>query len=203
MQQINLYTQELKPKQVVLPLSQMVAGLSVLLAILIIIFFFYRAELSELEAQVPAKKSSFEQLQRQVLTKEETLKGMQKDESLITLNHKLNQQVMARKELLSKLGSVVTANPYPFSDLLTGLARQRVDQLWLTRIRFDNGGRTVGLQGKTLQADAVPHYIQMLRGEPLLLGRSFDLFQLMTDDDQTKMLHFTLSSSFFSEGEAP
>lgn len=200
MQQINLYTQELRPQHVVLPLSQMAAGLSVLVVVLLVTLFVYRAQVEALEAQIPAKQQGVEQLQQRVSTKEEQLRGMQKDESLITLNHKLAQQVEARKQLLTRLGSVVTANRYPFSNLLVGLARQRVDQLWLTHIQFANGGATVGLQGKALQADAVPHYLQMLRGESLLLGRSFDLFQLTTDEDQDEILHFTLSSSLLSVG---
>lgn len=200
MQQINLYTQELRPQHVVLPLTQMVAGLSALIVVLLVISFIYRIQVVALEVQVPAKQQGIDQLQQRVSTKEAQLQGMQKDESLITLNHKLAQQVEARKQLLTRLGSVVTANRYPFSNLLIGLARQRVDQLWLTHIQFANGGETVGLQGKTLQAEAVPHYLQMLRGEALLLGRSFDLFQLNTDEEQDKILHFTLSSSLLTSG---
>ncbi len=200
MQQINLYTQELKPKHIVLPLSQMATGLSLLIVVLLIFLFFYRAQVVALEAQVPAKQQGVEQIQQRVMTKEEQLRGMQKDESLITLNHKLSQQVEARKQLLARLGSVVTANRYPFSNLLIGLARQRVETLWLTHIQFANGGETVGLQGKAIKADAVPHYLQMLRGEALLLGRSFDLFQLTIDEDQEKILHFTLSSSLLNMG---
>ena len=127
-------------------------------------------------------------MQEQVSVKEGMLSGMQKDESLIAHNQTLNKQVAARTQLMSMLDTVVTANSYPFSNLMTGLARQRVDQLWLTRIQFANGGETVGLEGKALQADAVPHYIQMLRGEALLLGRSFDLFQLSTDEDKEEIL---------------
>ncbi|MFD2231980.1 hypothetical protein [Alkalimarinus sediminis] len=200
MQQINLYTQELKPEHVVLPLSQMVAGLSLLVVILLVALFIYRAQVEDIEAQLSPKQLTVEQLQQRVSTKEQQLGGMKKDESLITLNQKLAQQVEARKQLLTRLGAVVTANRYPFSNLLTGLARQRVDQLWLTNIKFANGGEMVGLQGKTLQADAVPHYLQMLRGETLLLGRSFDLFQLAKDEDQDEILHFTLSSSMLSAG---
>lgn len=202
MQQINLYTQELRPKKVVLPLSHMVAVVAGVLVLSIVVLFLYRAQVIDMESQLPAKKSSFELLQQQVALKESQLQSMQKDESLITLNHKLNQQVQARKQLLTMLGSVVRSNKYPFSDLLTGLARQRVDQLWLTRIRFANGGETVGLNGKTQLAEAVPRYLQMLRGENLLLGRSFDLFQLATDNDQDGVLHFTLSSTLLTEGEA-
>jgi len=201
MQQINLYTQELKPKHIVLPLSQMAAGLLLLIAVLLTSLFFYRAQVVALEAQIPAKRQGVEEIQQRVSTKEGQLRGMQKDESLVTLNHKLTQQVEARKQLLARLGSVVTANRYPFSNLLVGLARQRLDQLWLTQIQFANGGETVGLQGKALQADAVPHYLQMLRAEELLLGRSFDLFQLSTDEDQDDILHFTLSSSLLSMGD--
>ena len=199
MQQVNLYTQELKPQKVILPLSHMALGLSALLVLLVVVFFVFRAKVVALEARVPAKQQTIEQLQQQVSMKEGMLSGMQQDESLVSNNEALKKQVSARRQLMSMLDSVVTADGYPFSSLMTGLARQRVDHLWLTRIQFANGGATVGLQGKALQADAVPHYLQMLRGETLLLGRSFDLFQLSTDEEQDEILHFTLSSSLLNK----
>lgn len=198
MQQINLYTQDLRPKKTVLPLSQIVAITAVLLVILVASTVYYRGQVTALEAKIVPGQQQVDQLQQQVANIEVKLQATQQDASLVEHNALLNKRVIARKQLISMLDSVVMANRYPFSNLLTGLAQHRVDRLWLTRIQFSEGGRSVGLRGKTLQAEAVPHYLQMLRGESLFLGRTFNLFQLTSDEENDAILHFTLSSTLMN-----
>ncbi len=200
MQQINLYTQDLKPQKVVLPLEQIVAVLVVIILMQIAYTFYYSSQVAALEAEVAPKQQRVDDLEQASATMETELKAKQRDVKLVSLNIKLNRQVGARKQLLSMLDSLAVANQYPFSSLMLGLARHRIDSLFLTQFEFANSGVTVGLKGRTMQASAVPEYLQMLREEELFLGRSFDLFELSNDESNDKLLHFTLSSSLISLG---
>jgi hypothetical protein len=201
MQQINLYTQDLRPKHIILPLAHIVVVVAVVLLIQIVFTVYYQSEVAAIEARLPSKQTNVDQLQRQTVEMEVKLSTMRKDPSLLALNKKLTERLVSRKQLISMLDSLSVANQYPFSNLMVGLARHRVDALWLTQIQFANGGQKLGLKGKTLQAESVPHYVQMLRGETLFLGRAFDLFQLTSDENIEKLLHFTLSSSFMNLGD--
>jgi len=201
MQQVNLYTQDLRPKKVILPLAHIVTVVAVILFIQIIFTVYYQSQVTAVEDQLPSKQASVDQLQEQTVEMEAKLSAMRKDSSLVALNKRLTKRLTKRKQLISILDSLSIGNQFPFSNLMVGLARHRVDFLWLTQIQFADGGHKVGLKGKTLQAESVPHYLQMLRDETLFLGRTFDLFQLASDEDREKLLHFTLSSSFINFGD--
>lgn len=201
MQQINLYTQDLRPKHIILPLAHIVAVVAVVLFIQTLFTVYCQSEVAAVEARLPFKQTNVDRLQKQTVEMEAKLNAMRKDPSLLALNKRLTERLRARKQLTSILDTLSVANQFPFSNLMVGLARHRVDSLWLTQIQFANGGQKVGLKGKTLQAESVPHYVQMLRSETLFLGRTFDLFQLTSDEKLEKLLHFTLSSSFMNLGD--
>lgn len=200
MQQINLYTQDLKPKSVVLPLAHIVAVITVVLFIQVAFTAYYQTKVVAAEDKLPLKQTNVELYQQQNAEMEAKLNAMTKDQSLVALNERLIKRLAARKQLISMLDSLSTGSQLPFSSLMIGLARHQVDFLWLTHIQFAGNGHKVGLRGKTLQAEAVPHYLQMLRDDVLFLGRTFDLFQLDSDEKQEKLLHFTLSSSLITFG---
>jgi len=200
MQQVNLYTQALRPKHVVLPLSHIVAVVAVVLFIQIVFTVYYQSGVLAVEAKLPQAQANVDQLQQQTVEMEAKLNAMQKDPSLVALNNRLTKRLTARKQLISMLDSLAVGNRFPFSNLMTGLARHQVEFLWLTQIQFADGGHKVGLKGKTLKAESVPHYLQMLRDETLFLGRAFDLFELTSDEEREKLLHFTLSSSLITFG---
>ena len=63
-----------------------------------------------------------------------------------------------------------------FSGILEGLGRQRPAPLWLTRIHVGDAGARLGLGGGTVEAEAVPAYLQALSDEPALSGQSFGQF---------------------------
>ena len=201
MQQVNLYTQELRPKNVILPLAHIVTVVAVILFIQIVFTTYYQSGVVAIEDKLPSKQESVDESQQQTVEMEAKLNAMQKDPSLVALNQRLTKRLTARKQLISMLDSLSVGNQFPFSNLMTGLARHQVEFLWLTQIQFADGGHKVGLKGKTLKAESVPHYLQMLRDETLFLGRAFDLFQLTSDEKHEKLLHFTLSSSLMNFGD--
>lgn len=201
MQQVNLYTQDLRPKKIILPLAHIVAVVASILFIQIAFTLYYQSQVVAVEAKLSSTQASVDQLQQQTVEMEAKLNAMRKDQSLVALNKRLTKRLTARKQLISMLDSLSVANQLPFSNLMTGLARHQIDSLWLTQIQFADGGHKVGLKGTTLKAESVPRYLQMLRDENLFLGRTFDLFQLESDEDHEKLLHFTLSSSLMSFGD--
>lgn len=81
-----------------------------------------------------------------------------------------------------------------FSGVLEGLGRQRPAALWLTRIHVGDAGARLGLGGRTLDADAVPAYLQALAGEPALSGQAFGQFLLDRGTTPTSPLMFELAT---------
>lgn len=82
----------------------------------------------------------------------------------------------------------------PFSGVLEGLGRQRPASLWLTRIHVGGAGARMGLGGRTLDADAVPAYLQALSDEPALSGQAFGQFLLGRGTTPAAPLVFELAT---------
>lgn len=93
-------------------------------------------------------------------------------------------------EQLAQAGDEVV----PFSEVLGGLGRQRPAPLWLTRIRVADAGATLGLSGRTLDAGAVPGYLEDLAAEDALKGREFSHFRIERSEKAAEPLSFDMAT---------
>ena len=91
---------------------------------------------------------------------------------------------------LSRSGDEVV----PFSQVLEGLGRQRPAPLWLTRIRVAEAGGELGLGGRTLDADAVPGFLQRLATEAGLKDREFSHFAIERPKAAGEPLFFDMAT---------
>jgi hypothetical protein len=71
-----------------------------------------------------------------------------------------------------------------FAGHLEALARQRVEPVWLTRIRIAEGGRRLTLEGLTHDAPQVPVYLQRLAEEPAYRGTEYRTMRLDRAEDE-------------------
>jgi len=80
-----------------------------------------------------------------------------------------------------------------FAALLQGLADRHPPQgLWLTRIRFDDGGNQLALQGLTQDQELLPRYLQSLGQSRAFRGRDFARFDIQRGE--ADLLQFRLAS---------
>lgn len=79
-----------------------------------------------------------------------------------------------------------------FAPLLGGLADRHVPGLWLTRIRLEEGGEHIRLDGLVQEQSLLPHYLASLGGSPALQGRQFA--QLQVRREGSGLLRFRLAS---------
>ena len=195
MQQVNLYTEEFRPRTIVLPVAQMALFFGLLLSLLIVLSIWLRLDQADLEAQADEAKQS---LTAQRATKdllEAKVAMLRLDEALLRQNKRLKQQIAARKALLETLDSVAVRETQGFSSYMVGLARQNNQQLWLTRINLAESGASMSLEGTTVAGHQVPAYLERLKQEPVFVGRSFTAFDLTQDEDNDSRLHFRLQAT--------
>ncbi|MCP5162522.1 MAG: hypothetical protein H6999_02315 [Hahellaceae bacterium] len=195
MQQINLYTDDLRPRRDPLPLPLMLGLVVGLCLVLGAITFWKQQQLQTLVAKSALKDSQKATMEVQVTALAEKVGAMRRDESLVALNGRLRERVEIRTELLRTLGGVIAVNPYRFSELMLGFARQKHAQIWLTQFGFGSGGRYLQFAGVALAPEAVPEYLQQLRSEVSFGGRDFQLFSLQEDlNTGTPGLRFNIAS---------
>ena len=87
---------------------------------------------------------------------------------------------MAKQKLLNAM-AVIWGSTDGFSPYLTGLARQTMPEVWLTRIVISDAGRSLLLQGQTVSPEKVPEFLLSLAGEEIYIGREFSSFSLNAD----------------------
>ena len=69
-------------------------------------------------------------------------------------------------------------NTKGYSEYMRAFARQAVDGLWLTGFEISEAGTAMTLRGRVLQPQLVPLYLERLKGEPAIKGRSFEALQI-------------------------
>lgn len=104
-------------------------------------------------------------------------------------------QVYDRKQLLmTVLRDHIHGNTGGFGDYLEGLARQRVDDLWLTEVQIGAGGQRLSLSGLSLSPEQVPRLLARLREAPAFQGKVFQTLEMAQAGDGGGALRFTLSN---------
>lgn len=110
-----------------------------------------RAQIADMDATLPSRT-----VDPFLAAELERLGGIRSD--LLTSLSAMKQRARAQK---------------PFSEVFVGLARNRVDGLWLNRVGLAAGGTEMWLRGQTLEPALVPKLLQTLSGEPAFAGRTF------------------------------
>lgn len=194
MQQVNLYQDELKKRKINYS-ALMLAQLSVIL----IVVFSLLAGFRYFQLQ-QHQTSLVEQQQKQKLV----LADLQKIQAELSLRKKdaaLSKRLIERtKELANKqkvlgiLSRDEFGNTTGFIEHISGLARQRIDGLWLTQIRIAGGGTDVTLQGSTSKSSLLPKYLQRLSAEKVFTGTEFESLVMERQEKKKQWLSFSLQN---------
>lgn len=179
MQQINLYLPQFR--QIAPPFSagKMVATL--ILGWLGLAGYGLLLMQQERETQLAHQQLTIERDQKQSRNRDllKQYPERRPDPSLVTQRDTLNRQIGYRQQFIAHLQPFATPEArHPFSTYLHGLARQDLESLWLTSIQIRDRGNGLTLKGATLDADALPIYIQRLNREPPFSGITLDKLTL-------------------------
>jgi len=194
MQQVNLYQDELKTQKLNYS-SLMLAQLSlVLIVVLSAVTGFSYFQLQQHQTSLVEKQ------QKQKIAMAE-LQKIQAELSLRIKDANLEKRLIERtKELANKqkvlniLSRDEFGNTNGFIEHVSGLARQRIDGLWLTQIRISGGGTDVALQGTTSRPDLLPKYLQRLSSEKIFTGTEFLSLFMARQEKKKKLLNFSLQN---------
>lgn len=193
-QQVNLYTEEFRPRHTVLPLAH-ILGLGLVLSLLLSAATYWlsdSAQNKELEALTRLAKA--EALQADVEALAAKVGLLKQDDSLVRNNQKLRDQIRAREQMVVGLGTVAMRDSNGFSPYLIGLARQKVEKLWLQRIQLTDAGNSLLLEGSARKAEQVPAYLQKLNAEEVFSGYTFSVFDLELKEKHGSDIGFVLKS---------
>lgn len=192
-QQVNLYTDELRPTKE--PLQARAAGglLIVLLVFLILAGGFAHWESGNARESQQAMQAQVNALQDELAALEQTVAAKVEDPDLVNVMRELDQAVQQRRLVLSQVESLVLTDGGYFSAYLEALARQTLDGLWLTTIDLGRSASDIRLTGQTRAGERVPEYLQRLSNEPAFNGSEFHTFTL-DRGEEGRLIHFRVAT---------
>jgi hypothetical protein len=172
-QQINLYNPALAPKVQLLSGQRLVLGLAAVLAVCLLISAAVGMDAARLTRAERAQAAHLAQLQSEVTALTQQVAGRKPSGELQAELQKLEALLAARHEVMALLASGSLGDTRGVSEYLRAFARQTTDGLWLTGLSITGAGNDIVIQGRTLDADLVPAYLQKLRRETTLRGHGF------------------------------
>lgn len=132
-------------------------------------------------------------LQADITAASDQLAQRQPDAALTAALVQAQFAVDGRRWLLEQLAASGD-EVVPFSLLLEGLGRGRPSPLWLTRIHVGSAGAELGLGGRTVDADAVPLFLQRLGAEGGFDDREFRFFRIDRPEATGEPLRFEMAT---------
>ena len=194
LQQVNLYQDELRKQK----LNFSAAQLSQLSLVLVLVFSLvsgykfwqlqqHQQTLIQQQAQQKQAMAELQQLQQELSLR-------QKDLTLGKHLAEKTKELANKQKVLSILSQDEFGNTNGFIEHITGLARQRLEGLWLTRLRIEDGGTNVSMFGTTLTPSLLPKYLQRLSAEKAFAGTQFKNMLIARQEKKSQWLDFSLQN---------
>ena len=105
---------------------------------------------------------------------------------------RLTRAIGEREELVKVLSDRLDISQNGLARFLEGLARQRVDGLWLTGVSVADGGRDIVIKGQALQPQLIPVLVQRLADEASFEGVKFRELRMHRPDGNAGRIEFEL-----------
>ena len=198
-QQVNLYTDELRPRREKWLAGAALSALALVLVLVVVAAGVVRYQQFRLQATVSVLKQQNGQLQKSLKQLIGKVVARQPDSEIEASFDRVTVTMVRRRQLLGRLENVIPTEVTGFSVPLLALARQVPQGLWLTQIRLDALQGDVGLAGKAQSGQLVPMYLGKLGDEPAFAGKTFASFRLSREEDG-RWIEFQVATDTAVEG---
>jgi len=194
MQQINLYQPIFRKQRRVFSARAMLTSLLVGLLGLAAIYGYGAWQLGGLEAEVARLVGERERAAARLVTLGRDLPARRPSQVLASEIDRLERRLAGRRALVAMLSGQIEAG-HRFSALLAGLARQRVEGLWLTGLRVAASGSELEIEGSATAPELVPRLVAGLAREPEFRGRRFRTLTIERPEEAPERIDFVLRTA--------
>lgn len=172
-QQVNLFNPIFLKQKKYFSAVTMLQGLGLILAGAIALSFYAKHQLSELSSQLSAATQQLNGAKAQLAKVTAEYAPRQKSKSLEDEVLRAEAELKSQTRALEVVQKGGVGDTQGYSEYLRAFSRQIVGGLWLTGFSIDGGGKAIELKGRALQPDLVPAYINRLKNEKVMRGKTF------------------------------
>ncbi len=192
MQQINLYCASLQKQKVRWSSHHLLLAMGAVSGLMLVLSLVYVLQVTELEEKLETARAGQNAKMAQLETLQTQIQARQKDKQLQAEVDALMPEISNRQKVMKVLGQQRFGNIEGFAEHVSGLARQRIDGLWLTEIRISRGGEALGMKGQLLKAELLPRYLQRLSTETIFAGKVFETLSMLRNHERPGRMAFEL-----------
>lgn len=198
-QQVNLYQPLFRKQEKIFSAKTMLQAAGIILIGMVLLYLFESWQIQNLKTQVALLQKQRDDNAAQVARLAQQFPEKKKDPALARAVEREQKRLKTRQQVISTLQERALGNLDGFSEHLAGLSRQRLSQLWLTRITIAQGGTDLALHGSTYQQEQLPQYLQNLSQEKAFLGTGFKHFLMSRSEEYPRQIDFSVSSQPLGE----
>ncbi|MDY6816128.1 MAG: PilN domain-containing protein [Pseudomonadota bacterium] len=192
-QQVNLYTSELRPRQQRLSAARAL-GITVVLALIIAgCGAWLSYEQRQLAQEVTGLEQQNARLNEAVASLSEAVERRQPDPELEAALQRISETLARRQRLLERVEGLVVSPGQVFSPQMAALARQIPENVWLTGIVMEARPQRIQIEGRSHTSAQVPLYLEQLGKAPAFTGRTFGVFRIDRPDEGNWVEFFVAS----------
>lgn len=185
-QQVNLYHPIFRKQQKRFSAKAMLqAGVGVLLGTLLMFGYAWWQTLS-LRNEVAQAAVELELARKRLETVNQQLDARHVDTRLDQEVRDLEARLAAAERVGQLLAGQALARSGGYSKYFVAFARQHVNGVWLSGFTVSGSGDDITVNGRTVNAELVPLYLQRLSQEEVLSGARFQVFQLQRPESDGK-----------------
>jgi Tfp pilus assembly protein PilN len=179
-QQINLFNPIFLKQKKLFSALTMAQALGLILAGTILLAVYVNAALSSLGREADATTAQLKAAQSQLAQVSATYGPRKKSDALENEVKKMEAEIRSMQQVSETLHKGEFGNTSGFAEYFRALSRQVVNGVWLTGFNVQSGGNEIGIQGRALQAELVPAYLNRLKSERVMQGKSFASLEMAT-----------------------
>ncbi|WP_417581159.1 hypothetical protein [Nitrincola sp.] len=181
-QEVNLYQAELHEKREQLTARHMASLVGIVLLLMLLYSGWTAYSLNSLKHENQQLTTQLNQ-QRQTVTELASMARPEADPRLLQHTRRLENEIRHLRALRET--ALIPLDATEPEQYLRGLARQKPDGLWITGIHLAALGQDILLQGRVINAELLPIYIDLLGIEPAFTGLVFHTLEINQPTDET------------------
>lgn len=177
-QQINLFNPIFLKQKKYFSAAAMLQALGILIAGCALIAVYAQYQVGSLSKEANNSKTQLIAAQKQLNEVMAHYGPKPKSQSLELQIQKTEAEINSIKKVFDILSRGDIGNTDGYSAYFRAFARQSMDGVWLTGLNLVGAGSEIGLQGRTVKPELLPNYINRLKTEEIMQGKSFGTLEM-------------------------
>jgi Tfp pilus assembly protein PilN len=184
-QQINLFNPIFLKQKKYFSAVTMAQALGLILFGVILLGGYINFQLSSLLNEAEATTAQLKATQSQLAQVTAAYGPRKKSETLEAEVRKTEEEIKSLQRVSDILQRGEFGNTKGFAEYLRALSRQVVNGVWLTGFSVQGAGNDIEIKGRALQPELVPAYLNRLKHEQIMQGKSFSTLEMLTPVEPT------------------